>query len=110
MHKNRSRPLLWAEFAHPDRQYIQKRQGSFRTTYGSGKRVCRSLGNRAEFNVPANFAGKVVWLHFGGINYRADIWINGQQLADAEKVVGTWRVYEFNVTQAVDWAPESNRG
>jgi len=56
---------------------------------------------RAEFNVPANFAGKVIWLHFGGINYRADIWVNGQQIADAETVVGTWRVYEFNVTNLV---------
>jgi exo-1,4-beta-D-glucosaminidase len=54
---------------------------------------------RAEFTVPANFKEKVVWLRFGGINYRADIWINGQQLADAQSAVGTWRVYEFNVTQ-----------
>jgi exo-1,4-beta-D-glucosaminidase len=56
---------------------------------------------RTEFSVPAGFAGKVVWLHFGGINYRADIWINGELLADAGTAVGTWRVYDFNVTQIV---------
>jgi len=56
---------------------------------------------RTEFTVPADFAGKVVWLRFGGINYRADVWVNGQQIADAGTAVGTWRVYEFNITQLV---------
>ena len=56
---------------------------------------------RTSFTVPEIFKGKVVWLRFGGINYRADIWINGQKLADAGTVVGTWRVYEFNVTHLV---------
>jgi exo-1,4-beta-D-glucosaminidase len=36
---------------------------------------------RMEFTVSANFKGKVVWRRFGGINYRAYIWINGQRLA-----------------------------
>ena len=56
---------------------------------------------RTAFTVPESFKEKAVWLHFGGINYRADIWINGQQLADAETAIGTWRVYEFNVTNLV---------
>jgi exo-1,4-beta-D-glucosaminidase len=56
---------------------------------------------RTSFTVPESFKEKVAWLHFGGINYRADIWINGQKLADAETVVGTWRVYEFNITNLV---------
>ena len=56
---------------------------------------------RSEFEVPASFAGKVVWLRFAGINYRADIWINGRQLTDARTTVGTWRVHEFNVTHLV---------
>ena len=33
---------------------------------------------RTEFLIPDSFKGKTVWLHFGGINYRADIWVNGQ--------------------------------
>jgi len=56
---------------------------------------------RTAFTVPESFTGKTIWLHFGGINYRADIWINGQKIADAETVVGTWRIYEFNVTNLV---------
>jgi exo-1,4-beta-D-glucosaminidase len=53
---------------------------------------------RTEFAVPEDFNGKVIWLHFGGINYRADVWVNGQQLADAGTTVGTWRIYDFNIS------------
>jgi exo-1,4-beta-D-glucosaminidase len=56
---------------------------------------------RTEFTVPANLKGKVLWLHFGGINYRADIWFNGRQLTDAKATVGTWRIYDFNITELV---------
>lgn len=56
---------------------------------------------RSTFNVPDSYKGKVIWLHFGGINYRADIWINGHRLADADTTVGTWRIYDFNVTDLV---------
>ena len=54
---------------------------------------------RTEFPVPDSFRGKTVWLHFGGINYRADIWVNGQKIADSEKTVGTWREYDFDITK-----------
>jgi len=37
-------------------------------------------------------------LNFLGINYRANIWINGQKVADANDVAGTYRSYEFNVS------------
>ncbi len=74
---------------------------------------------RTEFKVPANYAGKQVWLNFEGINYRADIWLNGQQLANSLAVAGAYRRYEFNVTGAVKpgesnalavevFAPETN--
>jgi exo-1,4-beta-D-glucosaminidase len=53
---------------------------------------------RTSFRLPAGFAGRQVWLHFGGINYRASIWLNGKQIAGPERVVGMWRTYDFNVT------------
>lgn len=56
---------------------------------------------RTEFTAPSNLKGKVLWLHFGGINYRADIWLNGRQLADRRSAVGTWRIYDFNITDLV---------
>src|SRR5271154_1030228 len=56
---------------------------------------------RKEFEVPAQFSGKTVWLAFRGINYRANIWINGKKVAGSDQVVGAFRRYEFNVTPFV---------
>ena len=53
---------------------------------------------QTSFEIPAGFAGKQIWLHFDGINYRANIWMNGQKIAGTDRVVGMWRIFEFNVT------------
>jgi exo-1,4-beta-D-glucosaminidase len=53
---------------------------------------------RRPFDLPASFAGKRVWLRFEGINYRADVWVNGSKVADQQNVVGTFRRYELDVT------------
>src|ERR1700676_5246381 len=52
---------------------------------------------RTEFVAPAAYANRVVWLHFLGINYRANIWLNGKQLADRNEVAGAYRAYEFSI-------------
>ena len=36
---------------------------------------------RTEFDVPVSFAGKNIWLQLEGINYRAEVWINGNLLS-----------------------------
>ncbi|MGO9405152.1 MAG: glycosyl hydrolase 2 galactose-binding domain-containing protein [Terriglobales bacterium] len=56
---------------------------------------------RKEFTLPNRFTGKTVWLNFRGINYRANIFLNGKQIANSNEVAGAWRTYEFNVTSAV---------
>lgn len=53
---------------------------------------------RKEFEVPPATDGKHVWLHFDGINYRANIWLNGRQLATARDVAGAFRRYQFDIT------------
>jgi exo-1,4-beta-D-glucosaminidase len=53
---------------------------------------------RKEFEVPAGDKGKQVWMQFRGINYRAEIWINGKKFAGSDQVVGAFRRYDFNVT------------
>jgi exo-1,4-beta-D-glucosaminidase len=53
---------------------------------------------RKTFTLPGSYKGKTVWLDFRGINYRANIWLNGKQIANAGDVAGAWRTYEFNVT------------
>jgi exo-1,4-beta-D-glucosaminidase len=54
---------------------------------------------RKQFAVPESYKGKTVWLKFNGINYRANIWLNGKQIANSDNVAGAWRTYEFNVTE-----------
>jgi exo-1,4-beta-D-glucosaminidase len=56
---------------------------------------------RKSFVVPASYARKTVWLNFKGINYRANVWLNGKQIANSNDVAGAWRTYEFNVTSAL---------
>ena len=53
---------------------------------------------RKQFVLPASYKGKTVWLKFDGINYRANIFLNGKQIANSDDVAGAWRTYEFNVT------------
>jgi exo-1,4-beta-D-glucosaminidase len=56
---------------------------------------------RKQFAAPAAYAGKTIWLNFRGINYRANVWLNGKQIANSDNIAGAWRTYEFNVTEAV---------
>src|ERR1700722_12105160 len=56
---------------------------------------------RKQFATPATDHGKTIWLNFKGINYRANIWLNGKQIANSNDVAGAWRTYEFNVTDAI---------
>jgi exo-1,4-beta-D-glucosaminidase len=43
--------------------------------------------------------GEHVVLHFDGINYRANVWLNGKRLSDSTQVAGTYRRYEFDITR-----------
>src|SRR6201981_2382142 len=62
---------------------------------------------RKQFAAPASYKGKTVWLKFDGINYRANIWLNGKQIDKDDDVAGAWRTYEFNVTAAAQPAAEN---
>jgi exo-1,4-beta-D-glucosaminidase len=53
---------------------------------------------RKTFFLPASYKGKTLWLNFQGINYRANIWLNGKQIATDKEIAGAWRAYELNVT------------
>jgi exo-1,4-beta-D-glucosaminidase len=55
---------------------------------------------RTAFTAPdASPKEQRFWLHFGGINYRADIWLNGHKIADSTAVAGAYRSYDFDVTE-----------
>ena len=57
---------------------------------------------RKEFNAPALSAkDDRLWLHFGGINYRGEVWVNGHKIADSALVAGAYRTYDFDITEFV---------
>lgn len=56
---------------------------------------------RTEFTLGNLTNNKHVTLNFDGISYRANIWLNGQQIAAQDQVVGSFRRFEFDVT---NWA------
>ena len=54
---------------------------------------------RTRFTSPP---GREVYsLIFKGINYRADIWVNGQKAADRSQVVGMYNSFELDVSQLI---------
>ena len=57
---------------------------------------------RKEFPVKPPLSGEHFWLHFPGINYRANVWVNGKKIADAKDVAGTYRIFEFDVTSVLN--------
>ena len=59
---------------------------------------------RTTFDAPAGH--DVYLLEFPGINYRAEIWLNGHLLADSRHVVGMYVAHEINATQ---WIAKGQR-
>ena len=45
--------------------------------------------------------GENVVLDLNGINYKANIWLNGQQIADTLTIYGVYKQYELDVTSAL---------
>src|SRR3954465_5240855 len=57
--------------------------------------------DRTTFCAP-RARGRHLLLQFDGINYRANIWLNGRRLADSTEIAGTYRRYELDVTDALE--------
>lgn len=56
---------------------------------------------RTTFTLPRRQAGEHVLLSFDGISYRANIWLNGHQIANSQEVFGPYRQFSFDVTSFV---------
>ena len=56
---------------------------------------------RTSFATPPGARGRHTILRFDGINYRANIWLNGHRLADSSQIAGTYRRYEFDVSESL---------
>jgi beta-mannosidase len=53
---------------------------------------------RTSLAVPASYKGRHTWIHFGGINYSAEIWVNSQKVGT---VRGAFIRGDFDVTEFV---------
>ena len=103
---------LVADKTYPDPYFGKNLRDIPGTTYPIGKNFSLlpmpqdspfrcSWWYRTEFKLPENFTGRHVWLHFGGINNRANIWLNGHKIADAKDVAGAYRTYEYDISASL---------
>ncbi len=53
---------------------------------------------RKIFNLPASFKGRKLWLNFDGINYRADVWLNGHKIAGHSEMAGMFLRFRFDIS------------
>lgn len=54
---------------------------------------------RTEFEVPASYRGQFVTLHLDGVNFQANVWINGKRIADSDAIRGMFRRFELPVSE-----------
>src|SRR3989454_3761165 len=52
---------------------------------------------RTEFRLPAGYRDRNIWLHLDGVNFRANVWLNGKQIATSDQIAGTFRLHELNL-------------
>ena len=50
---------------------------------------------RTEFEIPQDYRDKLIWLQVDGINYRAEVWVNGHLLST---IAGMFRPDYINIT------------
>jgi exo-1,4-beta-D-glucosaminidase len=55
---------------------------------------------RTEFAAPDS-SRPASWLHFLGINYRANVWLNGKKIADKADVAGAYREFELRLGESL---------
>ena len=56
---------------------------------------------RKEFTVPVGPGLTRTRLEFDGINYRANIWLNGEKIGDAGRIYGAYRRFSIDVSENV---------
>jgi len=54
---------------------------------------------RKVFDLDAGYKGKNIVLRLQGINYKANVWLNGQKIADSADIKGPMRIIELDITQ-----------
>ena len=58
---------------------------------------------RKEFELPASEKNKNVILKLHGINYKANLWLNGVLIADSTYIKGPFRIIDLDVTRQIKY-------
>ena len=56
---------------------------------------------RTDFDLNPGQAGNTVLISFDGLNYKANIWLNGRQIATSQTASGAYRRIKLNITEHV---------
>jgi hypothetical protein len=59
---------------------------------------------RRTFRLPAGWAGQRVLLHFGAVDWSAQVWVNGASVGTHQ---GGYTAFSFDVTDAVAWTQDN---
>ena len=77
----------------------------FRSDYSwsdQGLRYYKGLAwYRQNVKIPADAAGKRVFLWFGGVDEKAQVWVNGKDIGTSGAGVGTFQPFELDATDAI---------
>jgi exo-1,4-beta-D-glucosaminidase len=71
------------------------------------KRLDQTWWFRKEFELPASENNKNVVLKLHGINYKANVWLNGVLIADSTSIKGPFRIIELDVTKQIKYAGQN---
>jgi len=58
---------------------------------------------RKEFSLPSSEKNKTVILKLHGINYKANVWLNGMLIADLSQIKGPFRIIDLNITKTIHY-------
>jgi exo-1,4-beta-D-glucosaminidase len=56
---------------------------------------------RTTFKLSATDVKKKVSLRFNGVNYRADLWVNGKKVVGNETFAGSFRMFTYNINDFI---------
>lgn len=56
---------------------------------------------RTEFTLPKSEKAKDVVLKLHGINYKANVWLNGELIADSDQIVNPFRIIELIISKNI---------
>jgi exo-1,4-beta-D-glucosaminidase len=56
---------------------------------------------RTNFELPKYFHQKAIDLHLEGVNYTAEVWLNGKKIAGSDLIEGFYRTYSLDITHGL---------